>query len=353
MWKAVEARDGAFDGQFLFGVMTTGVYCRPSCACRLPLRKNIRFFEDADAAEQAGLRACRRCRPKEAPLAVQHAARIRDLADFIRTHAGDTLPLSELSARAGLSPFYLQRSFKAVMGVTPKQFADACRLDALKGQLRTDGRVTDAIYQAGFGSSSRVYEKVDTHLGMTPAQYRARGEGIVISWASADSALGRMMIGATDRGICFVQFADSEEELLRMLAAEYPAATREAMRPESATLFQGWMSDLRKHLAGAAPDLHLPLDLRATAFQWKVWRYLQSIPYGQVKSYAEVAEDLGQPKAARAVARACAANRVAVVIPCHRVIRGSGDLAGYKWGLARKRALIDQERQRLGNGSRE
>lgn len=351
MWNAVEARDAAFDGKFLFGVMTTGVYCRPSCGCRLPLRKNVRFFEDAASAEQAGLRACRRCRPNELPLAEQHATRIRELADFICEHSGAALSLSDLAAHAGLSTFYLQRSFKAVMGVTPKQFIDACRLDAFKGQLRSDGRVTDAIYEAGFGSSSRVYEKVDTHLGMTPAQYRAGGEGIVISWAAADSALGRMMIGATDRGICFVQFADSNEELLRMLAAEYPAAAIEPMRPESAVLFQGWMSELKKHLEGAAPDLHLPLDLRATAFQWKVWRYLQSIPYGQVKSYAEVAKDLGQPTAVRAVARACATNRVALVIPCHRVIRGSGDLAGYKWGLARKRALIDQERRRPSNGS--
>jgi AraC family transcriptional regulator of adaptative response/methylated-DNA-[protein]-cysteine methyltransferase len=349
MWSAVQARDGAFDGKFFFGVMTTGVYCRPSCAGRLPLRKNVRFFEDAGSAERAGLRACRRCRPNEAPLAVQHAARIRELADFIRGHSDEALTLSRLAARAGLSAFHLQRSFKAVMGVTPKLFMDACRLEALKGELRTDGRVTDAIYEAGFGSSSRVYEKVDTHLGMTPAQYRARGEGIAISWAAVDSALGRMMIGATDRGICFVQFADSDAELLRMLRAEYPAAAIEAMRAESAGLFQGWMEELRKHLEGSAPDLHLPLDLRATAFQWKVWRYLQSIPYGEVKSYSEVAAGLGQPKAARAVARACAGNRVALVIPCHRVIRGSGDLAGYKWGLERKRALIDGERRVVGS----
>jgi AraC family transcriptional regulator of adaptative response/methylated-DNA-[protein]-cysteine methyltransferase len=247
-----------------------------------------------------------------------------------------------------MSKFHLQRSFKAVMGVTPKQFMDACRLGVLKAQLQTDGRVTDAIYEAGFGSGSRVYEKVDTHLGMTPAQYRARGAGVVISWAATDSALGRMMIGATDRGVCFVQFADSDKELLGMLAAEYPAAVIQAMGEERAGLFQGWMDELRRHLAGGSPDLHLPLDLRATAFQWKVWRFLQGIPYGEVRSYGEVAVGVGQPKAARAVAGACAVNRVALVIPCHRVIRGSGNLAGFKWGLERKRALLDVERAGRG-----
>jgi AraC family transcriptional regulator of adaptative response/methylated-DNA-[protein]-cysteine methyltransferase len=345
-WTAVRNRDRSCDGKFYFGVMTTGVYCRPSCACRLPLRKNVRFFEDMQSAERAGLRACRRCRPDEPALELQHAERIHRLADYIRAHSEDTLRLSELAKRAGLSAHHFQRSFKAVMGLTPKQFAEACRLQEFKGHLRTNRSVTDAIYEAGFGSSSRVYERVDTRLGMTPAQYRAGGKEMTISFASVDSALGRMMIGATDRGVCFIQFADSDQELLRLLASEYPAATLEPMPRNSAAQFQGWMTELHNHLAGEAPQLNMPLDLRATAFQMKVWRYLQSIPYGSVKSYAEVAADLGQPNSARAVARACATNRVALLIPCHRVIRGSGELAGYKWGLTRKRTLIDQERRR-------
>jgi AraC family transcriptional regulator of adaptative response/methylated-DNA-[protein]-cysteine methyltransferase len=324
--------------------MTTGVYCRPSCACRLPLRKNVRFFASAGDAERAGLRACKRCRPNEAPLEVQHAQRIHSLADYIREHSGDALPLADLAARARLSTFHLQRSFKAVMGVTPRQFVEACRVDALKNQLRKQTSVTDAIYDAGFGSSSRVYEKVDTHLGMTPAQYRAGGKETTISYAAVDSALGRMMIGATDRGICFIQFADSDAELLRMLAAEYPAASLQPMPAASAADFHSWMNALEEYLAGERRQLDLPLDLRATAFQMKVWRYLQTIPYGSVQSYSEVAAGLGQPTAARAVARACASNRVALLIPCHRVIRGSGDLAGYKWGLERKRTLLDRER---------
>lgn len=345
-WSAIEKRDRSFDGKFFFGVITTGVYCRPSCACRLPLRKNVRFFPDTASAERAGLRACRRCRPNEAPPELQHAERIRDLAEYIRANSGNPLPLAHLAERSSLSPFYLQRSFKAVMGVTPRQFAEACRLDALRTQLRAESSVTNAIYDAGFGSSSRVYEKADTRLGMTPKQYRAGGKGITISYAAADSVLGRMMIGATDRGICFIQFAESDEELVRMLAVEYPVAKLQPMPPDSATDFQAWMSELQKHLSGHAPILDLPLDLRATAFQMKVWRYLQSIPYGSVKSYSEVAAELGQPNAARAVARACATNKVALLIPCHRVIRGSGQLAGYKWGLDRKRTLIDRERSR-------
>jgi AraC family transcriptional regulator, regulatory protein of adaptative response / methylated-DNA-[protein]-cysteine methyltransferase len=345
LWTAVASRDKGFDGKFYFGVLTTGVYCRPSCACRPPLRENVRFFQDAASAERAGLRACKRCRPNEAPLNVQYAERIHKLAGYIRTHSGEALPLSELALRSGLSQFHLQRSFKAVMGVTPRQFVEACRLERLKGQLRADAGVTDAIYEAGFGSSSRVYEKVNTHLGMTPAQYRSGGKKITISYAAVDSALGRMMIGATDRGICFIQFADSDKELVQMLSDEYPAAILMPMRRDSEEHFRSWMTELHKYLAGEVRRLDLPLDLRATAFQMKVWRYLQSIPYGSVKSYSEVAIDLDQPKAARAVARACATNKVALLIPCHRVIRGSGDLAGYKWGLARKRTLLDQERR--------
>lgn len=344
-WEAIQRRDHSFDGTFVFGVLTTGVYCRPSCGSRLPLRKNVRFFPDIPSAEQAGLRACRRCRPNDAAPDLQHAERIHRVAAFIRENYDQPLPLAVLAERAGLSPFHFQRSFKASMGVTPRQFAEACRIEKLKNHLRDDSSVTSAIYEVGFGSSSRVYEKVDTHLGMTPAQYRAGGKATVISYASADSALGRMMIGATDRGICFVQFAGSNEELLSMLAAEYPAAALQPMPAESAAQFCLWMEELQKHLAGESPKLSLPLDLRATAFQWKVWRYLQSIPYGSVKSYSEVAAELGAAGSARAVARACATNRVALLIPCHRVIRGNGELAGYKWGLDRKRALLDQERR--------
>lgn len=352
LWSAVERRDRSYDGQFFFGVMTTGVYCRPSCPCRLPLRKNVRFFEQPEEAERAGLRPCLRCRPLATRGADPDTERIRNVCDYIRAHVEDSLPLAALAAQAGLSPFHFQRSFKAIAGVTPRQFVEGCRLEKLKGHLRTQPSVTDAIYEAGYGSGSRVYERVDTRLGMTPAAYRQGGKDVRISYVAVDSVLGRMMIGATDRGLCFVQFAESDGTLLAMLRAEYPAARVEPMSEPYPEQFELWMKALNDHLKGEQPRLDLPLDVRATAFQLKVWQYLQSIPSGSVQSYAEVAAGIGQPTAARAVARACASNRVALVIPCHRVIRGTGEMGGYRWGVERKRLLIDQERAGRSHSSR-
>jgi AraC family transcriptional regulator of adaptative response/methylated-DNA-[protein]-cysteine methyltransferase len=231
------------------------------------------------------------------------------------------------------------------MGVTPTEYIEAFKVRKLKGALRESEDVTAAVYDAGFGSSSRVYERADTRLGMTPMQYRRGGQGVSITYATAESDAGKLMIGATDRGICFVQFGESEEELRATLAREYPAAQISPMRSPAPVEFAQWIGRLNEHLAGKRPRLDLPVDVRATAFQMRVWKYLQSIPYGEVQSYTEVAKGIGQPTAARAVAQACASNPVAVVIPCHRVIRGSGELGGYRWGLARKRALIDAERR--------
>jgi AraC family transcriptional regulator of adaptative response/methylated-DNA-[protein]-cysteine methyltransferase len=272
--------------------------------------------------------------------------RFQELCDYIQAHAadGDGLTLEQLSARSGLSPFHLQRSFKAAVGVTPKEYVEGCRLAALKEKLRSGHTVTDAIYEAGFGSSSRVYERVDTRLGMIPSEYRAGGKGVRISYVTVESPLGRMMVGATDRGLCFIQFAESEPELLAQLRKEYPAAELQPMQQPWSQQFRLWMRSLDRHLQGAEPGLDLPVEVRATAFQLKVWKFLQTIPYGSVHSYAEVAAAIGQPGATRAVASACARNTVAIVIPCHRVIRGDGTLGGYRWGLARKRTLIDQER---------
>jgi AraC family transcriptional regulator, regulatory protein of adaptative response / methylated-DNA-[protein]-cysteine methyltransferase len=269
--------------------------------------------------------------------------RIRQACDYIRSHPHERLPLARLAESAGLSQFHFQRSFKSVVGLTPSQFAEACRLKEFKGQLRAQPSVTDAIYEAGFGSGSRVYERVNSRIGMTPAAYRSGGDGVTISYVSVQSPLGRMMIGATDRGLCFVQFADSDEDLLQMLRAEYPAAELKPMRRPYSKEFESWMTSLQNHLQGKEPDLNLPLDLRATAFQMKVWRYLQSIPAGNVQSYSQVAAGIGQPTAIRAVARACATNPVVLVIPCHRVIRSSGDLGGYRSGAERKRKLLEHE----------
>jgi len=271
-------------------------------------------------------------------------AKIRELCRYIEEHSEEPLKLEDLARRAGLSAFHFQRSFKAAVGLTPKQYQETARLKKLKRSLRTMD-VTAAVYEAGYGSSSRVYERADTRLGMTPKQYRQGGRDVTVTYAAAESPVGVMMIGATDRGLCFIQFGNSEEELLDELRREYPAAQVEPMRKPFLPEFQAWMDALTRHLAGKQPDLTLPLDIRATAFQMRVWNYLQSIPYGEVQSYGEVAKGIGQPAATRAVARACASNRVALVIPCHRVIRGTGELGGYRWGLERKRVLIDRERR--------
>jgi AraC family transcriptional regulator, regulatory protein of adaptative response / methylated-DNA-[protein]-cysteine methyltransferase len=345
-WKAILAKDRSQDGQFYFGVKTTGVYCRPSCPARTPLRNNVRFYATRAEAENDGLRACLRCRPASITAADSNKVRIRRLCEYIRLNcqSGESLGLEELGRQVGLSPFHLQRTFKEIVGVTPKQFVEACRMEALKGELRARDSITDAIYESGFGASSRVYERVDTRLGMTPRQYRAGGKGVAISYVSVASPLGVMMIGATDRGLCFLQFSESHNELLKMLGKEYPAATLQEMKPPYSEQFDLWIKSLLRYLRREQIRLDMPMDVRATAFQLKVWKYLQSIPYGEVQSYAEVAAAVGNPRATRAVARACAANRVAIVIPCHRVIRGNGELGGYRWGVERKRVLIDAER---------
>ena len=331
-------------GMSLYGVTTTGVYCVPSCPARKPLPKNVRFFENAAAAEAAGLRACLRCRPKEQPPVHLHAARIREACEYIDAHLDDTIALGELACRASMSRFHFQRTFKSVVGVTPKHYQDAARLRAFKAALRSGGNVTDAVYDAGYATSSLIYGKAGASLGMTPKQYRHDGKGVAITHATIETALGLLMIGATDRGLCFIQFGDSRTELEQRLRREYSQAQITAMKKPASNEMAQWTAALQAHLRGVQPALDVPLDVRATAFQMRVWLYLQKIPYGEVRSYAEVAAAIGQPKAARAVARACASNVVALAIPCHRVIRGSGELGGYRWGLARKRVLIDGER---------
>ncbi|MBM3739643.1 MAG: bifunctional DNA-binding transcriptional regulator/O6-methylguanine-DNA methyltransferase Ada [Acidobacteria bacterium] len=343
LWQAVQTRDKAWDGRAVFGVVTTGVYCRLSCPCRTPLRRNVRFFRDPQEAGRAGLRPCLRCRPLASWGVDPDAARIEAVCAFIRANLEDTLTLATLAARAELSPYHFQRAFRAATGVTPRQYVEDCRIARLKEELRQQDSVTDAIYAAGFGSGSRVYERVDSHLGMTPASYRAGGGGVEISWASTACAMGWMMLGATDRGLCFVQFGATETALLDSLRAEFPDARLRPLAQPYPEPFGRWMSALQAHLDGSQPNPRLPLDIRATAFRIRVWTYLQSIPRGGTRSYSQVAAAIGQPAAVRAVASACAANPVALVIPCHRVIRGDGSLGGYRWGLDRKQALLRAE----------
>lgn len=270
---------------------------------------------------------------------------MKHIAEYIAANLEGDLSLEHLAKLAHMSPFHFQRQFKAALGLTPKQYAEACRLRTLKSELRAGEDVLSSLFAAGYNSSSRIYEKIDTRLGMTPAEYRSGGENIPVSFVAVETALGLLMIAATDRGLCFVQFGDDPQALEAELRREYPRAYITPMPEPWPEPFREWIAALEDHLKGKQPRLDLPLDIRATAFQMAVWRYLQSIPYGEIRSYKEVAEGMGKPKAIRAVASACARNLTALVIPCHRVLRGTGHLGGYKWGLERKRVLLDQERK--------
>lgn len=270
------------------------------------------------------------------------------LARFIEEHCDETLLLAQLAKQANLSTTHLQKRFKAQIGVSPKEYQAACRLKKFKTGLRTKASVTESVYDSGHGSASRIYERLDQRVGMTPKEYQRKGEGLVISYASGMTPLGRILIAATDRGICFIQFADSAKKLLTLLEEEFPKATLTPIKKKNETQFKHWLQALNDYLAGTLIKLDLPLDVQGTAFQLSVWKYLQKIPRGQVLSYSELAVKLGQPRAVRAVASACAKNKIAVVIPCHRVLRGTGELAGYRWGLERKKKLLEIEEGPVG-----
>jgi len=341
-WQAVLARDASRDGGFVFAVTSTGVYCRPSCPSRRPRRDRVRFFSRPDEAERAGFRACLRCRPRDANSKMKT---VENICQFLHEHADEPVTLVALGKRFGMNPFHLQRVFKSVLGVSPREYVDSCRINALKSQLRSGRSVTDAIYEAGFGSSSRLYER-SSQLGMTPATYRRGGKGVFIRYTTLDSPVGRMLLAATDHGVCAVSFGNSDGVLLEGLRGEFPDAT--VRRGE--VVLRRWVRALLEQLHGQHPSPQLPLDVQATAFQRRVWEHLRSIPYGTTKSYGEVARAIGSASSARAVARACASNPVAVAIPCHRVVRGNGHLGGYRWGIIRKKALLALE-QRTGKES--
>jgi AraC family transcriptional regulator of adaptative response/methylated-DNA-[protein]-cysteine methyltransferase len=348
-WQALKDRDARRDGQFWYGVITTGVYCRPSCAARRPNPENVRFFDSLAAAQRSGLRPCKRCRPDQ-PIMPGTLATLLELCRHVEKHPEQAHSLASLARHSGLSQFQVHRLFKSLLRLTPKSYIDAVRLRSLKRKLRDSASVTEAIYDAGFESSSAVYGRMDAHLGMTPRRYRAGGAGVQVSFAFGRTALGRVLIGATDRGICHLQFGESERELLEQLSAEYPSATIEPSTADECGQFGAWMRELNARIAGSAAARQLPLDVRGTAFQKQVWDFLQTIPCGSVLSYGEVAQGVGRPTAVRAVASACGGNAVGVLIPCHRVIRGNGELGGYRWGASRKRALLDAERRSQARG---
>jgi len=341
-WNAVIARDGEHDGEFVFAVATTGVYCRPSCPARRPRRENVTFFPRPDRAEKAGFRACLRCRPRSSSGNPQSDF-AKEICRYIEQHLDEPITLERLGKEFRQSPFHLQRSFKAAVGITPREYADSCRMRLLKRNLQAGDNVTRAMYDAGYGSSSRLYEKTASQLGMTPDKYRRGAIAASIRYTISDSPLGRMLIAATERGICSIQFARSDSELIEGLKREFPFAVR---KPDQTGL-EVWVAALLSKMTGRELNTALPLDIRATAFQRRVWTYLQSIPFGATRSYSDVAKAIGQPSASRAVARACATNPVAVAIPCHRVVREDGSISGYRWGIERKKTLLDLEQRGL------
>jgi AraC family transcriptional regulator of adaptative response/methylated-DNA-[protein]-cysteine methyltransferase len=338
-WHAVLARDRAADGGFVYAVRSTGIYCRASCPSRRPLRGRVVFFPTTTAAEAAGFRACRRCRPDQLAWSDPWVEKVRRACVYLANVEGHP-SLATLAARLGGSPYHLQRSFKRLVGVTPRAYADACRLQKVKSGLRSGRAVTDAMLEAGYGSSSRFYERAAPRLGMTPSAYRRGGAGMRIQYTIVASPVGRLLVASTPRGVCAVVMGPSDGELKRSLSREYP----KAVIVRRAGGLAAWTGRILAHLAGRRPRLDLPLDIQATAFQWQVWQALAAIPYGATRTYSEIAGAIGRPSAARAVARACASNPVAVAIPCHRVVPAAGGPGGYRWGTSRKRALLRRER---------
>ncbi len=347
-WTAVLARDRDADGRFVYAVTSTGVFCRPSCPSRRPRRDNVAFFAAPSDAERAGFRACLRCTPAGARPVSAAARAVADAAAYLRAHATDTVMLADLAARVGLSASHLQRAFTAHTGVSPREFQAACRAEHFRTALRRGHDVTSATYEAGYGSPSRVSANKPTGTGLTPSAYKRGAAGAVITYSVVPSALGRLLVAATSAGVCAVKLGTADDALAAELSAEFPGAT-----VQPGTLPGGWATAIAAAI-GARPATtpDVPLDVRGTAFQWRVWKALQAIPAGQTRSYAQVASAIGRPTAARAVARACATNPVALVVPCHRVVPAAGGPGGYRWGADRKAALLAREtRRQLVTGS--
>ena len=342
-WDAVLRRDGQADGQFYYSVRTTGVYCRPSCASRPALRKNVAFHASCEAAEHAGFRACKRCRPNAPALAEQHAAGVARACGLIAT--SDQMPnLAMLARIANLSRFHFHRTFKRITGLTPRAYAAARRAQRVRDELPRHETVTQAIYGAGFNSNGRFYASAADVLGMAPSNFRDGGMGESIRFALGECSLGSLLVAATGKGICAIALGDEPGALLRDLQDRFPKAQLVGGDAD----FEKLVSRVAGFVEAPALSLDLPLDVRGTAFQQRVWQTLREIPAGATMSYAQVAERIGAPGSVRAVAQACAANALAVAIPCHRVIRNDGALSGYRWGVERKRALLDREADSKG-----
>ena len=337
-WRAVESRDAAFDGRFVYAVRSTGVFCKPSCPSRRALRANVEFFSTTAAAERSGFRACLRCRPTErssAPPAIERARR------YLDAHQDRLVPLDELASYVGLSASHLQRMFKREVGASPKEYQAESRMRRFKSRLRAGDTVSRATYEAGFNSSRGVYERASSSLGMTPAAYRRGGAGVRIAYAIAEAPVGRVLVATSDRGVCAVELGATDADVERALRTDFPNATIARDDASHETWVRAVVSRVRDPKRTSTHAI--PLDVAGTDFQRRVWEALRAIPAGARRSYAEIAAAIGSPKSSRAVAQACASNRLAVVIPCHRVVRGDGEISGYKWGVARKRLLLERE----------
>ncbi|MDP6804525.1 MAG: bifunctional DNA-binding transcriptional regulator/O6-methylguanine-DNA methyltransferase Ada [Rhodospirillales bacterium] len=347
-WHRVLTRDATADGAFVYAVSTTGVYCRPSCPSRRPRRANVAYFPIPEAAEGAGFRACRRCRPQVARAVDPKLAAVRRACAFIEGETERKPTLADVAASVGLSPHHLQRVFTAVMGISPRAYAEALRFGRFRGALKAGEAVTPALYGAGFGSSLRLYEYAARRLGMTPATYAKGGKGADISYALAPSPLGRLLVAATQVGVCMVSLGSRDSDIVAALKTEFPDA--KIARDEGDLADE--IGAVVAHLEGREPHIDLPLDVRATAFQWRVWGSLRTIPPGETRSYAELARAIGRLQAARAVGRACATNPVSLIVPCHRAVGADGKLTGYRWGVERKKALLEVERARANPPAR-
>ena len=351
LWNAVLTRDASRDGNFVFAVRSTGIYCRPSCPARRPKREQVSFFPLPEAAERAGFRACKRCHPRRARVNDPQIELVRRVCHIIAEHRDEPVTLERLSAIVRVNAHHLQRTFKQLMGITPRQYAESQKLERFKTGVKRGSSVTGAMYDAGYGSSRALYEKSSSQLGMTPATYGRGGKGMRIVFTIADSPLGRLLVAATERGVCSVTLGDSEAELTRALFNEYPNAAIDSQDTSISAPLNLWLQQVLDSLSGQARRVDLPMDIQATAFQWRVWEELRRIPFGSTRSYQEIAKAIGKPNAVRAVARACASNRLALVIPCHRVIREDQSLGGYRWGIERKQKLLVQESDRIGESA--
>ena len=350
LWNAVINRDRSRDGSFVFAVRSTGIYCRPSCPARRPKREQVSFFSVPEAAEQAGFRACKRCQPRRAHVNDPQIELVRRICHIIDDHDEEQITLERLSSITQTNADHLQRTFKLLMGITPRQYAASRKLARFKAGVKSGSPVTDAMYDAGYGSSRALYEKSSSQLGMTPATYGRGGKGMRIVFTIADSRLGRLLVAATERGVCSVTLGDSDAELTRALFDEYPNASIDSQDTSISPSLNLWLERVLEYLKGAPRSIDLPMDVQATAFQTRVWEELRRIPYGSTRSYQEIAKAIGKPNAVRAVASACASNHLALVIPCHRVIREDRNLGGYRWGLERKKQLLAREAQPESEG---